>query len=303
MPPFRANGVVRTRGKAGAGTACTRVPLFCAYRVACTRCAPFRANGEGWARVWRARAYGAAGGVVPSRASIPRAWGGTTQGRRGGAGGGVPACTLSARMGEGGAWGGVPSRSPRGRGGNGRCRGNGERGRHALARPPSARMGKGGGAGVAPSRASIPRVRAGVAQEKGRAGGGMPSCTPLPREWGRVRPGVCPRVSPSRAYGAGRGGVGGDGERGRHALAHPLPRKWGRVGPGAACPRVPPSRTYRGAANGEGWRRVACFRMLPSCAYGAARPKGKGRCRGRRVLVRPFMGREGPGGAACPRAP
>ncbi|KAH9008266.1 hypothetical protein EDB84DRAFT_1551552, partial [Lactarius hengduanensis] len=85
---------------------------------------------------------------------------------------------------------------------------------------------------------------------------------------------VCPRVPPSRAYGAERGCRGRRGER-------------------AACPRAPPFR-----ANGEGWGPgVACPRVPPSRAYACPFPARTGR-RGQRGREAP--GREGEGSGGVP---
>ncbi|KAH9014982.1 hypothetical protein EDB85DRAFT_2028193, partial [Lactarius pseudohatsudake] len=70
-------------------------------------------------------------------------------------------------------------------------------------------------------------------------------------------------------------------------------------GLGVACPRVPSSRTY-GGGNGKDGAGGGVPSRAPFPRTGGARPMGKGgvevaACRGRRVLMRPFMGREGPG--------
>ncbi|KAH9026408.1 hypothetical protein EDB84DRAFT_1492780, partial [Lactarius hengduanensis] len=129
----------------------------------------------------------------------------------------------------------------------------------------------------------------------------MPSRTPLPREWGRVGPGIaCPRVPPSCAYGTAR--PRGKGYRGWRARVHPFRAngvarrgKGKRAGAGATrrggavYPRAPPSA--RMGKGGGGRPRVP-----PSAQMG----KGGGR-------VPPFRAyRKGPG-ATClvrpPRAP
>ncbi|KAH9021856.1 hypothetical protein EDB84DRAFT_1511366, partial [Lactarius hengduanensis] len=84
---------------------------------------------------------------------------------------------------------------------------------------------------------------------------------------------ACPRVPPSRANEAERGRCRGDGERGRHALAHP------------------PSARMR---KGGGWRALACLHPArthaPFLRVWGVRPKGKGRA-----------GEIGRAAAACPR--
>ncbi|KAH9021559.1 hypothetical protein EDB85DRAFT_2188607 [Lactarius pseudohatsudake] len=186
---------------------------------------------------------------------------------------------------------------------------------------------------------------AGVSWSKGEGpgamgiGGRVSSCTPFcvnGEGWGRV---ACPRVPPSRAYGAAQPKGEGEG-RGWHALVYsPRPRKWGRVGGrewralayGVARPKgegkgrgmpsrasIPRVRGGKGRCQGQWGREAACprappvrtngegwagDRMPPCCTYGVAWPRGKG-YRGRRARVHPFRANgEGRGGWPASRAP
>ncbi|KAH8989493.1 hypothetical protein EDB92DRAFT_1817160 [Lactarius akahatsu] len=261
-------------GKWWPGVACTHMPLFCTYGVACTQCAPFRANGEGWG----------AGGDVPSRASILRIRGG--KGRWRGRRGAMPCAPPFCANGEGWGAGGGEVEGAMGRGGG------------MLSRTPLPReWGRVGGQGwcalmcLHPARTG----REGEVEGAMGRGGGMLSRTPLPREWGRVGPGVaCPRVPPSHMY---QGGVAkGEGEvPGASCPRAPLHGKGGggadrgQGGPGATVRRgggVPtcvPSMWHghggRGGAGGE-WG-TAGPPTLPFRANGVAREGG------RHALVRP----------------
>ncbi|KAH9017031.1 hypothetical protein EDB85DRAFT_1897815 [Lactarius pseudohatsudake] len=171
-------------------------------------------------------------------------------------------------MGEGGAWGGVPLRSLRGRGGKGRCRGNGRGGGMPLRAPLPRKWGRVGGRGWCPC---VPPSRAyGLVWPKRRGGPGV----------------ACPRAPPFHANGEG-GGVRGDRERGRHALAHPPSARMGKGGAGGGVPSRAPFPHVPG--HGQ-WGRVALGGVLSHAPFlrvrgGAA--KGEG---------------EVPG-ASCPRAP
>ncbi|KAH9029678.1 hypothetical protein EDB85DRAFT_2250414 [Lactarius pseudohatsudake] len=111
--------------------------------------------------------------------------------------------------------------------------------------PPFRANGEGKGRGRCAHAYPFPRAQDGAVVKGGEGlgakGGGMPSCSPLSREWGREGP-ACPRMRPFRAYRAPRPKEEGDG-------------------PGVACPRVPPFRAYWAPwPKGEGPGR----RALPS---------------------------------------
>ncbi|KAH9028280.1 hypothetical protein EDB85DRAFT_1892574 [Lactarius pseudohatsudake] len=177
---------------------------------------------------------------------------------------------------------------------------------YGVARP----RGKGRGGGV-------PRVPGGAKRE-GEEGegdaerrGGVPSCAPLPREWGREGPGSgVPHVPPFRANGVARRGKGK--RAGQSALVVPLPREWGREGPRGRVPlcvpfpRVLPShapvpREWGGTAKGEGrGRGVACLACPLSVRTG--RRSGEREAAALCALPREW-GRKGPGGRVPSRAP
>ncbi|KAH9025408.1 hypothetical protein EDB84DRAFT_1504655, partial [Lactarius hengduanensis] len=145
------------------------------------------------------REWGRVGpGRMPSRASIPRVWGGKEVSGATGTGGGMPSRTpVSARMRKGGAGGGVPSPAP-------------------FPHVP-ARRGQWGRvvSGGVPSHAPFLRVRGGAAKGRegpGREGEAAAAC-PLTHP-------VCPKG------GAAKGGRGGtEGRAGRRALGRPLPHE------------------------------------------------------------------------------
>ncbi|KAH9024445.1 hypothetical protein EDB83DRAFT_2320065 [Lactarius deliciosus] len=200
-------------------------------------------------------------------------------------------CPISAHM------GGVAKRGGAGS--------DGDRGSRALVHPLPREWGK-VGPGCVPSRAPIRAY--GVARPKGGGevlgatgrGGGRYALVHPPSARGAGLGVACPCVPPTRAYGAGRGGVGGDRESGQHALAHPPSARMGKGGgPGWAYPCVPPTRAYgvgRGGVRGDGESRqyalahplprewgsegppVACPPMPPSRTYwgGAANGAGVG---------------------------
>ncbi|KAH9011976.1 hypothetical protein EDB83DRAFT_2322096 [Lactarius deliciosus] len=146
-------------------------------------------------------------------------------------------------------------------------------------------------------RAPLPRERGrkgpradGAAVEEGEGpgakGGGMPSCTPLPREWGRERLRVAFRILPFRAYRA------------------PRPKEEGG-GPGIACPLS--ARTGRAAEGGGAG--ATCPRALPFCVRVRGYGKGGPQTTGHALVCPPsartwWRGRkrEGPGGGGH-RAP
>ncbi|KAH9041968.1 hypothetical protein EDB84DRAFT_1642466, partial [Lactarius hengduanensis] len=195
------------------------------------------------------------------------------------------------------------------------------------------------GAGAS-SRAPFPRVQGGATKGEERCRGRRTRVQPPSARMGKGGTrGACPRVP--RADGAGRGGVGGSGEGGRHALAHPPSARMGKGGagdrvpsraplprvrggaangrrevPGASCPRAPLHGKGGGGERGRGrGRRRRALVCTPSVRMGGA-AKGEGvepKARGRRAIVRRLSARtgwrgqrvsQGKGrGAACPRAP
>ncbi|KAH9019389.1 hypothetical protein EDB85DRAFT_1896674 [Lactarius pseudohatsudake] len=254
------------------------------------------------------------------RVPPPRAYRAARQRGKGGAGRRTTCDTLPREWGKGGA-----SHAPFPRVRGGAAKGEGmpgaacEWGRvepgvacprdpraYGVARP----RGKGRGGGV-------PRVPGGAKREGEEGGGdaerrgGVPSCAPLPREWGREGPGSgVPHVPPFRANGVVRRGKGK--RAGRSALVVPLPREWGREGRGVVCPcvspfrasclRTPPvPREWGGTAKGEGrGRGVACLACPLSARTG--RRSGEREAAALCALPREW-GRKGPGGRVPSCAP
>ncbi|KAH8989313.1 hypothetical protein EDB83DRAFT_2325587 [Lactarius deliciosus] len=282
--PFRGNGVARERERgAGRGEAgddakrrggARRAPLLRANRgrvgsgvTCCARPLSTRTGGAAKGEEDRSEA------TRRSRALLPRVQGGTAKGS---AGDRVPSCAPLPREWEerpGVACHRVPSsrayRAARPRG-EGRDRGDEERGWRTLVRTRSAQMGRGRereGAEETWRRTaccSAPFPANGAA-DKGRGG----------RGW-REGATACPRMRPFHANGTA--GTWGKCRRAFvRSLSAQTRRMWRRGrGGGAAYPRAPPLSTREGVAVSAGRRRGDLPSCAPLDANGAARDAGEG---------------------------